>query len=179
MALLPSANAAVVVSEYGKTFGEQDPSVLAELLRTKCDQVGKGDLKHCEAMLVGQAHALQSIFMNLSRRALSQDYLGQFETYLRMALKAQSQCRMTLETLAAIKNPPVVYARQANVTTGPQQINNGTAVPRTPEKEIEQTQLSGGPHELLPDTGASGDASRVNPTLETLGKIDRTEVPRG
>lgn len=40
----------------------------------------------------------------------------------RMALKAQNQCRMTLETLATIENPPVVFARQANVTTGPQQI---------------------------------------------------------
>ena len=48
-----------------------------------------------------------------------------FETNMRIALRAQSQCRATLETLAAIKNPPMVIAKQANVTTGPQQINNG------------------------------------------------------
>ncbi len=36
------------------------------------------------------------------------------EGFMRMALRAQSQCRTTLETLAAIKNPPSVYARQAN-----------------------------------------------------------------
>ena len=99
---------------------------------------------------------------------------------MRIALRAQSQCRATLESLAAIKNPPIVYARQANVTTGPQQINNGTAAPlRAREIETEQTQLSGGIHELLPDTRASGNASRVNPALETLGEIDRAEVPRG
>ena len=98
---------------------------------------------------------------------------------MRMALRAQSQCRATLETLAAIKNPPIVYARQANVTTGPQQINNGTATPsRMREIETEQSQLSEGTHELLPDARASGNASRVNPTLETLGEIDRAEVPR-
>ena len=48
------------------------------------------------------------------------EYLLATETYLRLALKAQSQCRATLETLAAIKNPPVIFAKQANVTTGPQ-----------------------------------------------------------
>jgi hypothetical protein len=58
-----------------------------------------------------------------------------------MALRAQSQCRATLETLAAIKNPPIVYARQANVTTGPQQINNGVASPRAREIENEQTRF--------------------------------------
>ena len=40
---------------------------------------------------------------------------------MRMALKAQNQCRMTLETLATIKNPPVVFAKQANTAQGPQQ----------------------------------------------------------
>ena len=38
---------------------------------------------------------------------------------MKLALKAQNQCRMTLETLAAIKNPPVIYARQANFANGP------------------------------------------------------------
>lgn len=28
---------------------------------------------------------------------------------------------------AAIKNPPVVFAKQMNVANGPQQVNNGTA----------------------------------------------------
>jgi len=54
--------------------------------------------------------------------------LSAMETYLRLALKAQAQSRATLETLAAIKNPPVVFARQANINHGgQQQVNNGTA----------------------------------------------------
>ena len=40
---------------------------------------------------------------------------------MRMAMKAQNQCRMTLETLATIKNPPVVFAKQANINNGGQQ----------------------------------------------------------
>ncbi len=99
---------------------------------------------------------------------------------MRMARRAQNQSHMTLETLATIKNPPIVYARQANVTTGPQQINNSTTAPsRAREIETEQSQLSGGTHELLPDARASGNANRVNPALETLGEIDRAEVRRG
>jgi len=45
-----------------------------------------------------------------------------------MALKAQNQCRMTLKTLATIKNPHVEFARQANINNaGQQQVNNGAA----------------------------------------------------
>lgn len=95
--LLPSVNAAAVVSEYAKAFGEQDVSVLAAELRPLMNDVNDGNLQHCEAMLVGQAYALQSIFVNLARRAVNQEYLKHYETYLRLALKAQNQSRMTLE----------------------------------------------------------------------------------
>ncbi len=50
---------------------------------------------------------------------------------MRLTLKAQNQYRMTLETLAAIKNPPVVFARQANINqgNGNPQLNNGRPAP--------------------------------------------------
>ena len=61
---------------------------------------------------------------------------------MRLALKAQGQCRATLETLATIKNPPVVFARQANIAQGPQQVNNTATVecrddqpPRAPNQK--------------------------------------------
>jgi hypothetical protein len=38
---------------------------------------------------------------------------------MHLALKAQGQCRATLETLATIKSPPMVIARQANIAHGP------------------------------------------------------------
>jgi hypothetical protein len=49
--------------------------------------------------------------------------MAQTEVRLRLALKAQTQCRATVETLATMKNP-VVFAKQANIAHGPQQINN-------------------------------------------------------
>jgi hypothetical protein len=45
------------------------------------------------------------------------------------AFKAQAQCRATFETIALSKNPPV-FARQANIAQGPQQINNTMSVAR-------------------------------------------------
>ena len=130
-ALRPSMDAAAVMSEYAKPFGEQDVSVLAATVAQGIDDIHGGDLKRAESMLYAQSNALQSIFMNLARRASSQQCLKQWEAYLRMALKAQNQCRMTLETSANIKNPPVVIARQANITTGPQQVNNHQSLATT------------------------------------------------
>lgn len=152
------------------------------LMATLSDQavaVQSGDLTHAEAMLINQASSLQALFVRLSELAMEQTHMPNLEGFMRLALRAQSQCRTTLETLAAIKNPPIIYARQANVTTGPQQINNGAEPPSQVRKiENEQNQLSGGIHELLPDTRASGNTSRVNSALEALGEIDWTKDPR-
>lgn len=55
------------------------------------------------------------------------------EPYMRLALNAQGQCRATIDTLAAIKNTPVVFARQANLSNWPQQVNKGA--PATASKD--------------------------------------------
>jgi len=59
------------------------------------------------------------------------EYIKAAETYMRLALKAQSQCARTIEVLAAMKNPPVVFAKQANISHGHQQVNNGTNATNT------------------------------------------------
>jgi hypothetical protein len=91
-----------------------------QALRTTIKNANRGDLAAAETILVGQAAALNALFAELARRAgLNMgEHLGAAETYMRLALKALGQCRATLETLAAIKNPPVVYARQANINNG-------------------------------------------------------------
>jgi DNA polymerase III delta prime subunit len=160
-----------VMSEYGNIFGEQDILELIEQLNQDIEKVNNGNMRRAEAMLFSQAAALQAIFTNLSRRALKTEYVKNLETYLRLALKAQSQCRATLETLSNIKNPPVVYAKQANIAHGPQQINNSAAEPtaRT-EKNFSQ------PNELLEaqhggetmDSGTTQTASGKNPAMATL-----------
>lgn len=176
-----AAHRVIRSAEHKSGFGEYiDVPALMKTLRNQAAAVNHGDMNQAEAMLMNQATALQSLFSRLVERAMGNDNITPFEANMRMALRAQSQCRATLETLAAIKNPPIVYARQANVITGPQQINNGTAVSsRTREIKSEQTQLSGGTHELLPDARAPGNESQVNPALETLEEIDRAKVRKG
>lgn len=128
LGLKPGVNAAAVVAAYSKTVGirEADVGAVAVKLSNSIEALWAGDTKRAEAMLYAQAHALQAIFTSLSFRATRQDYMKNWEAYLRMAFKAQNQCRMTLETLAAVKNPPAVFARQANINNGgQQQVNNG------------------------------------------------------
>lgn len=173
-AIRPSANAAGIVGKYGKfllgdNLGQDE---LVESLSQAMTDINNGDMKRVENMLLGQAMALQTMFTNLAIRADSQDgRLDNIESLMRMALRAQNQCRMTLETLANIKNPPVVYARQANISQGHQQVNNGVPVAATPareEKVIESNELL----EVLDgkrlDTRTKGQAGRSDTPLETV-----------
>ena len=123
------SNVVLLQSFSNNVVGEIDLTKTVLSLRATIKEVGDGDLRSVEAILIGQAGALNAMFSELARRAgLNMgEHLGATETYMRLALKAQGQCRATLETLAAIKNPPVVYARQANISHGPQQVNNGPA----------------------------------------------------
>lgn len=179
VALLPSANAAAVIEAFGKgSFGEQDINALIDGLRIKFDDAKNGDLQYCEAMLIGQAHALQSIFVNLARRAVNKESLAQFETFLRMALRAQNQCRATLETLATIKNPPVIFAKQANINhgSGNQQVNNGTPAPASHAEKIinpPNELITEGTHDATLDTRGTAAAIRNNQAMATVEAVNR------
>ena len=176
-----AASRAIVATEATTAVGEHvDLLALLGQLRDDAAAVNRGDLSQAEAMLMNQATALQTLFARLVGSSMNADFLPQQKTAMRLALKAQRQCRATLETLAAIKNPPVVCAPQANLTTGPQQVNNGTAAPlQARELETEPTELSGGSHEPLPNARTSSSGSRVDPAVETLGQVDRVKCEEG
>lgn len=166
---------------WAAVFGTLDMNGLSQELKDATARVTKdGDMREPEAMLYGQAVALQTIFTSLSRRAANNangGFLGAAETYLRLALKAQAQCRVTIETLNEMKNPrPVAFVRQANIAHGPQQINNG-APPRASETETSPNELSGASHELLEDARASQGAIGAHPHLATLGAVHRAAQP--
>ena len=149
LVLSPTIQSAVAIEAWGKFAGEID---LAELIKEQREQFKKvqaGDMQPVEAMLYGQAKTLETIFTSLARRATSQEYLKQFQAYLGMALKAQAQCRATLEALAEIKNPrPVAFVKQANISGGHQQVNNGMQ----PAQQAGSVQGGGGV-ESLPAPG--------------------------
>jgi len=136
------------------TMGEVDMTQLAALIRDQAKAATGGDLSHSEMMLASQATALNLVFGDMMRRAADNrsEYPLAFDRYMKVALKAQAQCRATLESLAAIKNPPVVYARQANITSGPQQVNNGLATSPAPARAAKKENA---PNELM-DGSADG-----------------------
>jgi hypothetical protein len=180
----PEVQAGTLIQQLESDNHEAN-AVVRELAK-QVAAVKAGDLSRPEAMLVCQAHALEELFCNLSRRATSNmtgGYLDAADRYFRLAFKAQAQCRTTLEALAEIKNPrPVAFVRQANIANGPQQVNNGvpiTAQPSRAEKmESPQNELSEVGNELLSDARASQAESRVDTTVGTMGEIDGTEVGR-
>jgi len=183
MATAPETAAARVLRavERKSGIGEQiDIPALVDTLRDQIAAVQAGGLGQAEAMLISQATALQSLFTRLAERAMGCDTIPAFEMNMRMALRAQSQCRATLETLAAVKNPPVFYARQANVTTGPQQVNNGVAAaPRTRNMETEQHRLLEGIDGQRLDTRATGTSGAVDSHLAAVGAVHRPEDDHG
>ena len=162
------------------SVGEPDFTALAEKIREQADAMHSGDMKGIESMLFAQALTLQATFTALSRRAASNagEYMGATDTYLRLALKAQGQCRATLETLANIKNPrPVAFVKQANISNGPQQVNNGTAdtsgavVRAREENENPQNELltdTRATHGKPVDTRAKSKAGASNPRMATV-----------
>jgi hypothetical protein len=113
---------------------------------------------------------------NLSRR------LARLEDKLWVksgALRAQAQCRATLETLAGIKNPqPVAFVRQANIAHGPQQVNNGRVdtdeISRAEKNKSQQNELLESLSDKRLDTGAEKTTGGAHPQLETVAAIDRS-----
>ena len=191
--LRPTVNAAVAIQRFCKPAGKElDLNELITELSGQCAAVSRGDLTRSEAMLIAQAHTLDAIFANLAYRSAINigDYLNAADTYMRLALKAQSQCRATLETLAALKNPPTIIARQANVTTGPQQVNNGVEPGNsTPfegdaangtracarESKNEQNKLLEVTNGERLDTRTSSTAIGVDSQLATVGAVHGTQ----
>ena len=83
-----------------------------------------GDLAIASKLLAAQALTLDSMFTELARRAAlnMSEYLGATESYGRLALKAQSNCRATLEALAKLHQPREQTVRHVHVNEGGQAV---------------------------------------------------------
>jgi hypothetical protein len=158
--------------------GGVDINAFIAELQNHASDASEGKLTRPEAMLTAQSHTLDALFHALITKSLAnanEGYLSAAETYMRLAFKAQSQCRSTVETLAEMKNPaPFAFVRQANIANGPQQINNGIAVPHAREIENRQTKLLEASNGERLDTATASAASRTNQELETLDAVYRT-----
>jgi hypothetical protein len=160
-------------------FGESDLNGCVEALRESARRINTGDLTELETTLTVQAISLDKIFNELARRAALNigEYIDATDRYMRLALKAQSQCRATLETLANIKNPPLVFARQANFANGPQQVNNGMTATGTHahagKSETLQNELLGHQHGNTLDSGTAFPSGGIDSHVEAVGTVNR------
>ena len=171
----PEVGAAAAIEHW--QADTHDVNELVSELSRQVAAVNDGDIRRAEAMLIAQAHVLDSLFVNLARRAKNQEHLLQFQAHLNLAFKAQSQCRATLVALAEMKNGPVVFAKQANINNGgQQQVVNGQPIrPLAPARQTETTQ-----NELLElideqrlDIRAQGAAGSADSNLEPVGAVNR------
>ena len=186
-ALLPAFGAAATTKAFCTQFGELGITELAGSLATQTKKMKDGDLGRAEAMLLSQAHTLDAIFNALAQRAAMNagQYMDAADKYLRLALKAQNQCRATLQTLGEMKNPqPVAFVKQANITSGPQQVNNGATCAANPhahaaKNEFQQNELLEQKFDEQLDTRAPGAAVSNDSTMATMGAIDRANNRAG
>ena len=172
----PCLSPALVVGYFSKSLvGEQSLMDVCNSLGDQAARVKDGDLSHLESMLGAQAVSLNTLFAELARRAALNmgSHLDVTETYLKLALRAQTQCRSTIEALAEIKNPPVVFAKQANIAQGPQQVNNYKDTARVQQIETPQNELLEQDHGERLDTRAKAAAFRSNQEVATVEAVNR------
>lgn len=168
---------AVTAHTFTQFMGETDLGETIKVMREKTSKVNGGDLSELENTLTAQTVSLDAIFNQLARRASLNigEHINAAETYMRLALKAQAQCARTIEVLAAMKNPPVIFAKQANISHGNQQVNNGSSPNAThTEKTINQSNelLTKGNHATL-DTSRTTTASGIDQNMATVETLDR------
>ena len=177
--LRPSVQAALTLRNIAPIDSTSLDVLMALIneLSDQCNKASNGDLERGEAMLMAQAHTLDAIFNRLVvRAAMNQgEYLEAADRYYRLALRAQNQCRATLETLATIKNPPnLAIVKQANIGQAVQ-VNNGVPASRAPENENAPNKLLEVTDGKRLDVGAASPASRADSELEAVGALDRAK----
>ena len=188
MALLPSLNSACVIEAYqGNIMGKETSiNLMIDGLRKTFKEAKTGDLHTMEAMLIGQATALQTIFTSLACRAASQEQMRHYETFLSLALKAQAQSRATITALVDLKYPKqATFVKQANIANGPQQVNNASApadaISHASQNQTQQNKLlEDKTHErTYLDTRATPATKPSYQAVEAVVKVHRANKPRG
>lgn len=143
-------------------------------LRRQTELVNKGNMTRPENMLLAQAHTLDAMFAKLATQALLAKHLDRMEPLMRMAFKAQNQCRATLQTLAELKAPKqIAFVKQANIGQNVQ-VNNGATEPtRTRKPKKAQNELLETDHVQWMDTRATGATVGNDSELEAVGEQHR------
>ncbi len=174
----PEAAAARVIlaAEVASTAGPllDMPALLGELRGLTAQGPAVG-LAGAEAMLAGQAVALQSLFVNLTERAMRAELLPTLQALMGMALQCQKQSRNALATLAEIRNPRrAMFIKQLN-QAAMQQVNNQGAKGQPVNSESPPlNELLEELHGERLESGTAGAASGGDSEMATVGAVNRS-----
>ena len=110
--------------------------------------------------------------------------MNNLDHYLKLALRAHSECRATWEALMTVKNPLMVdYVKQASIANDPQPVNNATAPAYAgspaPENEKSQNELLEAKDGERLYFEKTGTASGADPAMAALGAINRSKNTGG
>ena len=152
--LEPGFRHAVTASSFaGKVLGSsiEHPGLMdyVEHVLKVGGKAEAGDLAIASRLLASQAITLDAMFTELARRAAINmgEYIGAAESYGRLALRAQSNCRATLEALAKLHQPREQTARHVHVNDGGQavivdQVHNHAGILGN-EESVKQSHTTG------------------------------------
>ena len=176
ISLSASYMGAILADSFTSTILPQaEMAEVVSALSDKITTIQDGDMKPIEAMLISQAHALQTMFVTLGRMAASKTSLPQYTAFMNMALKAQSQSRATIQALVELKYPKqATFVKQANIANGHQQVNNGSLDNNTrAHAHVNENQNQ--PNKLLEaqsnewlDSGKTATTSTTNQPMATV-----------
>lgn len=165
----PSVLAAMSIKDRYKHEDLINVNDVNNALSKQIKQVKEGNLERMEEMLVSQAHTLDSLFNEMLIRSRNNmgEYFTAAQKYMSLALKAQSQCRTTVEALGEIKNPkPYIQNNRAQY----QQVNNnGNRSHARENLKTSNELLEDNSHEQQwMDGGTQKAASGNDPELEAV-----------
>ena len=95
-----------------------DVNALTKILSQQTADVVGGNMTRPESMLLSQAHTLDALFNSLVMKGLGQTHMPHYESFLRLAYKAQSQCRSTLETLSCWRRLKIDHPYRLKIDQG-------------------------------------------------------------
>lgn len=172
--LQPAFKNSVAASAFiGKMLGTGDALPGLHDYATEVQLVAKGaaggDLAMASQMLASQALALDAMFAEFARRSAMNmgDYINASERYGRLALKAQSNCRATLEALAKLHQPREQTVRHVHVNEGGQAVvadhfhNHRGAEGNANSNEQSHATAAAGSGPALPSSDAPGNGVPV------------------
>jgi len=126
--------------------------------------------------LMSQAIVLDRLFMHLAATAMRQEYVSGVAPALTLALRAQAQCRTTLQAVSDIRHPRQYVGtqnvgEQYNSAGGHQQVNrdaHGSTGQNRPNELSEGTA-----NELHQNSGTPAGVEGAGDAIETVGARDR------